>query len=97
MTNITFSVDDDLHKKMKQHPEIKWTEILRQSIMNYLKKVEEMDVISIGNFRKRLNPDLIKKIKKLDEEEEISFYKEAKKMEQERLNHLKELERSTEK
>ena len=97
MTNITFSVDDDLHKKMKQHPEIKWTEILRQSIMNYLKKVEEMDVISIKNFRKRLNPDLIKKIKKLDEEEEISFYKEAKKMEQERLNHLKELERSTEK
>jgi len=96
MTNITFSVDDDLHKKMKQHPEIKWTEILRQSIVNYLKKVEEMDVISIGNFRKRLNPDLIKKIKKL-EEEEISFYKEAKKMEQERLNHLKELERSTEK
>jgi len=25
MTNITFSVDDDIHKKMKEHPEIKWT------------------------------------------------------------------------
>ncbi|KKM60401.1 hypothetical protein LCGC14_1542160, partial [marine sediment metagenome] len=36
MTNITFSVDDNLHKKMKEHPEIKWTEILRQSIANYL-------------------------------------------------------------
>jgi len=97
MTNITFSVDDDLHKKMKEHPEIKWTEILRQSIRNNLKKVEEMDVISIKDFRKRLDPELLKKIKELDEQEEILFYKKAKKMEQERLNHLQELERSTDK
>jgi len=59
--------------------------------------VEKMDVISIKNFRKRLNPELLKKIKRLDEEEEIKFYKEAKKMEQQRLNHLKDLERSTKK
>ncbi len=39
MTNITFSIDDDIHKKMKEHPEIKWTEILRQSIIKYLKNV----------------------------------------------------------
>ena len=97
MTNITFSVDDDIHKKMKEHPEIKWTEILRQSIIKYLKKVEEMDVISIKDFRKRLDPELLKKIKELDEQEEILFYKKAKKMEQERLNHLQELERSTDK
>jgi len=95
MTNITFSVDNDLHKKMKEHPEIKWTEILRQSIINYLKKVEEMDVISIKDFRKRLDPELLKKIKELDEQEEILFYKKAKKMEQERLNNLQEFERST--
>ena len=94
MTNITFSVDNDLHKKMKEHPEIKWTEILRQSIINYLKKVEEMDVISIKDFRKRLDPELLKKIKELDEQEEILFYKKAKQMEQERLNHLQELERN---
>lgn len=94
MTNITFSVDDDIHKKMKEHPEIKWTEILRQSIINYLKKVEEIDVISVKDFRKRLDPELLKKIKELDDQEEILFYKKAKKMEQERLNHLQELKRS---
>jgi len=94
MTNITFSVDNDLHKKMKEHPEIKWTEILRQSIINYLKKVEEIDVISVKDFRKRLDPELLKKIKELDDQEEILFYKKAKKMEQERLNHLQELKRS---
>ncbi len=94
MTNITFSVDDDLHKKMKEHPEIKWTEILRQSIAKYLKKVEEIDVLSINDFRKRLDPEIQKKIKELNEQDEIPFYKEAKKIEEERLKRLQELERS---
>jgi len=97
MTNITFSIDDDIHKKMKKHPEIKWTEILRQSIINYLKNVEEIDVISIKDFRERFDPELLQKIEELDEQEEILFYKEAKKMEQERLNRLQDLERSSDK
>jgi tetrahydromethanopterin S-methyltransferase subunit A len=94
MTNITFSVDDELHKKMKNHPEIKWTEILRQSIANYLKKVEEIDVLSIKDFRKRLDPEIQKKIEELNEQDETSFYEEAKKIEEERLKRLQELERS---
>ncbi len=94
MTNITFSVDDDLHKKMKDHPEIKWTEILRQSIVNYLKEVEEIDVLPIKAFRERLGPELLKQINELDEREEILFYQKAKKMEEERMNRLYKLERS---
>ncbi len=97
MTNITFSVDDDLHKKMREHPEIKWTEILRQSIANYLKKVEEIDVLSINDFRKRLDPEIQKKIEELNEQDEIMFYEEAKKIEEERLKRLQELQRSVDK
>ena len=82
---------------MKKHPEIKWTEILRQSIINYLKNLEEIDVISIKDFRERLDPELLQKIEALEEQEEILFYKEAKKMEQERLNRLQDLERSSDK
>lgn len=94
MTNITFSVNNDLHKKMKAHPEIKWTEILRQSLVNYLKKLEEIDVLPIKDFRERLDPELLKQINELDEHEEILFYQKAKKMEEERMNRLYKLERS---
>lgn len=93
MTNITFSVDDDLHKKMKEHPEIKWTEIFRQSIVNYLKKVEEIDVLSILEFKKRVDPEILKKIDELNEQDETMFYKKAKKLEEERLKQLQESER----
>ncbi len=94
MTNITFSVDDELHKKMKEHPEIKWTEILRRFIANYLKKVKEIDILSFNDFRKRLDPEIQKKIGELNEQDETSFYEEAKKIEEERLKRLQELERS---
>ncbi len=97
MTNITFSVDDDLHKKMKEHPEIKWTEILRQSIANYLKKVEEIDVLSIKDFKKRLDPEILMKIDELNDQDEIMFYEYGKKLEEERLKQLQELERSVDK
>ena len=93
MTNITFSVDDDLHKQMKEHPEIKWTEILRQSILNYLKKVEEIDELSIEDFRTRLDPKLLSKIKELNEQDEILFYQKVKEKENERLDSLQELEK----
>ena len=93
MTNITFSVDDDLHKKMKEHPEIKWTEILRQSIINYLKKVEEIDEISIEDFRSRLEPEILKKIDRLDEKSEINYYTQVKKKEHERMAALQKFKK----
>ena len=67
MTNITFSVDDDLHKKMKEHPEIKWDIIFRQSIIEYLEKVDKREIVPINEFRKRLEPEILQKIKELDE------------------------------
>ena len=97
MTNITFSVDDNLHKKMKEHPEIKWTEIFRQSIANYLKKVEEIDVLSVKDFKKRLDPEILMKIDELNDQDEIMFYEYGKKLEEERLKQLQELERSVDK
>ncbi len=97
MTNITYSVDYDIHKKMKDHPEIKWTEIFSQSIANYLKKVEEIDVLSVKDFKKRLDPEILMKIDELNIQDDIMFYEDGKKMEEERLKQLQELERSVDK
>ncbi|MDD5147858.1 MAG: hypothetical protein PHH08_00155 [Candidatus ainarchaeum sp.] len=29
---MTMAIPDELHSKMKQHPEVKWTEVARQAI-----------------------------------------------------------------
>ncbi len=93
MTNVTFSIDDDIHKKMKAHPEIKWTEILRNSIIEYLKKMEETDILQIEEFRKNLDPEVLNMIKELDEMEEHKFHKKTKQMEKERIETQQKLER----
>ncbi len=38
--NVTLSVPEPVHKVMKKHREIKWTEIARQAIINKAREVE---------------------------------------------------------
>ena len=43
MTNMTLAVPDDLHRIMKKHREIKWSEVARQAIIVKARKLELMD------------------------------------------------------
>ncbi len=45
MANMTLSVSDDLQKKMKQHTEIKWSDIARQAFETKLGQLEFMEKV----------------------------------------------------
>lgn len=40
MTNMTLSVPEDLYKKMRQHTELKWSDVARQAFEKKLKEIE---------------------------------------------------------
>lgn len=42
MTNLTLSIPEELHERMAQHSEIRWSEVVRKSI---LERVELLDVM----------------------------------------------------
>lgn len=46
MPNVTLSVPEDLHKKMKEHPEIKWSEVIRRALAKKVHDLELMDRIA---------------------------------------------------
>ena len=46
MPNITLSVPDELHRKMKRHPEVKWSEVVRRVISERIRDLEAMDRIT---------------------------------------------------
>jgi len=46
MPNMTLSIPEEIHEAMKKHKEIRWSEIARNSIVNYVKKLEIMDKIT---------------------------------------------------
>jgi len=39
---MTFSISDDLKKKLDKRPDIKWSEIFKQGIKKKLVKLEEL-------------------------------------------------------
>ncbi len=54
MVNVTLNVPKELHDRMVQHLEIKWTEVIRQSLAKFLDDLEEIGEISSGQMRKKL-------------------------------------------
>jgi len=46
VVNVTFAVPEELHEIMRQHPEIKWSEIARKAMWEYARKLELMERIA---------------------------------------------------
>ncbi len=65
MTNITLSVPDELHKKMRQMSDIRWSEIARKAIQQRIEDLEVMNKIaSKSKLTKKDAEELSKKIKR---------------------------------
>ena len=43
---MTLAVSDELRRIMKRHPEIKWSEVARQAMWQYAKRLEMMDDVT---------------------------------------------------
>ncbi len=66
MTNITLAIPNDLHKRMKLHSEIRWSEVVRKSIS---RKVEMLDAMNkIANKSKLTKKDIDNISKKIKAE-----------------------------
>ena len=46
---MTLAIPEDLHKLMKKHNQIKWSEIARQAIWTQAKKLELMNKILLNS------------------------------------------------
>ncbi len=46
MANVTLAVPEELRRIMKSHPEIKWSEVARQAMWEYARRLEMMDEVT---------------------------------------------------
>lgn len=46
MPNMTIRIPDDLKTAIDNHPEINWSEVARQSMWEYVRKIEVADEIA---------------------------------------------------
>lgn len=64
MTNLTLAVPPRLHEKMKQHSEIRWSEIVRMAIQKKIEDLELMDMLT--NKSKLTAKDALKISEEID-------------------------------
>ena len=46
MVNMTLALPEELHKKLKRHPEVKWSEVARKAIRKHVDMIELMDKLT---------------------------------------------------
>ncbi len=86
MAHITLSISDEIYEEMKKHPEIKWSEIARQTI---IKKTLFIKNPVPGKELLRLLPEEVQKsINEVAEKESTEFYKKIKEKEWKRKKYL---------
>lgn len=65
MANITLAIPDDLHKKLRKHNEIRWSEVIRQILQKSLEQLEIMDeIVKKSKFTRENIEEIGGKIKK---------------------------------
>ena len=64
MVNMTLAIPQDLHRVIKKHNEIKWSEIARRALQEHARRVELMEkLVSKSKLTEKDVMKLDKKIK----------------------------------
>lgn len=48
MPNITLSIPEETHRIMSKHKEVRWSEVARQAIVKFSRKIELLDGLSLA-------------------------------------------------
>ena len=72
MPNITLSIPEDLHEKMKHHSEIRWSQVVRKTLAEKIELLETLDRIAkksklkkedIDKFAEKIDSAVAKKLR----------------------------------
>lgn len=89
MVNITISIPDELNKKMKRHSEVRWSEVVRKALANYVDNLEihESGVVSAEALSRKLK-EKCTDVSTIDLDKAIEFYEQGRKLERKRLSMI---------
>jgi Arc/MetJ-type ribon-helix-helix transcriptional regulator len=87
MANITVSIPKKLHEKMKKHTEVKWSEVVRKALVDYLNRLENLEggTAPAQNLREKLDASGLD-VSEVDLDKAIEVYEKGRMMEWKRLS-----------
>ncbi len=89
MTNITLSIPNEVHFKMKMHKEIRWSEVVRRAITEFMGKLEEKgSEMTTKELLEELGDDFRKNLSELSFEKAEKEYKKMRDAEWKRVSSI---------
>ncbi len=82
MPNITLSVPKEVYRKMRKYREVKWSEVVRNAIINYLARLEEGGYeTTTSKLLEELGEEFRKGLAELKPEFSIEMYEKQREIE----------------
>ena len=86
MTNITLSIPDEVYARMKMHREIRWSEIIRRAIIEFVGRLEEKGFeMTTTDLLEELGDDFRKSLRELSFENAAKGYEKMRDAEWKRI------------
>lgn len=87
MVNITVSIPENLYNKMKKYSEVKWSEVVRKALVEYIGRLEVMErgVVSSDDLARMLRESNLD-VSSIGLEKALDFYSKARELEWKRLS-----------
>ncbi len=90
MPNITLSIPEDIYKKMKKYREVKWSEVVRKAILDYIKRLEESEIEkNTKEILEELGQDFKKSLSELNVEKVVKGYEKMRDAEWKRFSTIR--------
>jgi len=89
MVNITVSIPEELYNKMKKYSEVKWSQVVRKALAEYLGRLEVMErgIVSSNYLAEMLRESNLD-VSSISLEKAIECYEKARELEWKRLSTI---------
>ncbi|MEM3617834.1 MAG: ribbon-helix-helix domain-containing protein [Candidatus Bathyarchaeia archaeon] len=87
MVNITVSIPEELYRKMKKYSEVRWSEVVRKALADYIRRLEavERGVVSSERLLELLG-EFSLDLSGISLEKALEFYEKARELEWKRFS-----------
>ncbi|MEM3873927.1 MAG: ribbon-helix-helix domain-containing protein [Candidatus Bathyarchaeia archaeon] len=87
MVNITVSIPEELYRKMKKYSEVRWSEVVRKALADYIRRLEaaERGVVPSEKLLELLGESSLD-LSGISLEKALEFYEKARELEWKRFS-----------
>ena len=89
MAHVTLSIPDSVYEDMKRYPEVRWSEIVRQTIVSYLEEMKGTS--SSSEVRRLLSEDTLERLRKISSTKMANYHRRSVKEEWKRTKSLTQI------